>query len=112
MLFFFCLQATAFDAAGVTLFAKLPLLVSFSHESGLVIADVEHHVTTSWWEPWDRRKTRGIRQWIQIIFVVEVFNLSMDGARRSGAGVAILGKCMNRAFTMFLDSNHVDSVAW
>jgi hypothetical protein len=48
---------------------------------------------------------------MQIIFVVEVFNLGMDGARRSGARVAILGKCMNRAFTMFSDSDHVDSVA-
>jgi hypothetical protein len=51
MLFFFCLQATAFGAVDVTLFAKQPLLVSFSHDYGLVIADVEHHVTTSRWEP-------------------------------------------------------------
>jgi hypothetical protein len=37
----------AFGAIGVTLFTKLPLLVGFSHDYGLVIIDVEHHVTTS-----------------------------------------------------------------
>jgi hypothetical protein len=41
----------AFGMVGITLFAKLPLLVNFSHDCGLVIADVEHHVATSWWEP-------------------------------------------------------------
>jgi hypothetical protein len=51
--FFFCLQATAFGTVGVTLFAKLSLVVSFSHDYGLVIADVEHHGTAPWWEPWD-----------------------------------------------------------
>jgi hypothetical protein len=61
MVFFFCLQATVFGAVGVTLFAKLPLLVSFSNDCGLVIADVEHQVTTSWWEPWDQRETQRIR---------------------------------------------------
>jgi hypothetical protein len=95
----------------VMLFMKLPLLISFSHDCGLIIADVEHHVTMSRWEPSDQRETRRIQQWIQIIFVVEVFNLSMDGVHKSDAGVAILRKCMNRAFTMFSDSDHVDSVA-
>jgi hypothetical protein len=52
---------TAFGAVSITLFAKLPLLISFSHDCGLVIADVEHHVATSWWEPWDRRETRRVR---------------------------------------------------
>jgi hypothetical protein len=50
----------AFGAVGVTLFVKLPLLISFSHDCGLVIADVEHHVTTSWWKPWDQRETRRV----------------------------------------------------
>jgi hypothetical protein len=48
MCFFFGIMLTAFGAIGVTLFAKLLLLVSFSHDCGLVIADVEHHVATSW----------------------------------------------------------------
>jgi hypothetical protein len=47
MPFFFSLPVTAFDAAGVTQFAKLLLLIGFSLDYGLVIADVEHHVTTS-----------------------------------------------------------------
>jgi hypothetical protein len=47
-----------------------------------------------------------------MIFIVKVFNLGMDGALRSSARIAILEKCMNRAFMMFLDSDHVDSVAW
>jgi hypothetical protein len=51
MLFFFSLLAMAFGATDVTLFAKLMLLVSFSLDYGLVIADVEHHVATSRWEP-------------------------------------------------------------
>jgi hypothetical protein len=42
---------TVLGTVGVTLFAKLPLLVSFSCDCGLVIADVEHHVAMSWWEP-------------------------------------------------------------
>jgi hypothetical protein len=42
---------TAFGVVGVTLFAKLPLLVSFTHDCGLIIANIEHHVTMSWWEP-------------------------------------------------------------
>jgi hypothetical protein len=46
--FFFSLMLTAFGAVGIMLFAKLPLLVSFSHDYGLVIADVEHHVAMSW----------------------------------------------------------------
>jgi hypothetical protein len=41
-----------------------------------------------------------------------VFDLGMDRVCRSGARVAILEKCMNKAFTMFSDSDHVDSVAW
>jgi hypothetical protein len=36
---------TAFGAVGVMLFAKLLLLVSFSHDCGLVIANIEHHVS-------------------------------------------------------------------
>jgi hypothetical protein len=59
--FFFSLMLTAFNVVGVTLFAKLPLLVSFSYDCGLVIADGEHHVATSWWEPWDRRETQRVR---------------------------------------------------
>jgi hypothetical protein len=39
----------------------LPLLVSFFCDYGLFIADVEHHVATSWWEPWDRRETQRVR---------------------------------------------------
>jgi hypothetical protein len=39
---------------------KLPLIVSFSHDCGLVIADVEHHVATSWWKPWDQRETQRV----------------------------------------------------
>jgi hypothetical protein len=46
--FFFCLMLTTFGAVNVTLFAKLPLLVIFSHDYGLVIADIEHHVTMPW----------------------------------------------------------------
>jgi hypothetical protein len=45
------------------------------------------------------------------MFTIEVFNLGMDRACRSSAGVAILGECMNRAFMMFLDSDHVNGVA-
>jgi hypothetical protein len=59
--FFFGLMLTAFDAVSVMLFVKLPLLVSFSHDYGLVTADVEHHVATSWWEPWDQRETQRVR---------------------------------------------------
>jgi hypothetical protein len=51
MLFFFSLLMTAFGTVGITLFAKLPLLVSFSHDYGLVIANIEHHVAMSWWQP-------------------------------------------------------------
>jgi hypothetical protein len=40
-----------FGAVDVMLFVKLPLLISFSHDCRLVIADVEHHVATSWWKP-------------------------------------------------------------
>jgi hypothetical protein len=99
--------------AGVTLFAKLPLLVSFSLDCRLVIADIEHHVAMSRWEPWDLRETLRVRQWIKIISVVlEVFSLGMDRACRSSARVIILGKCMNRTFMMFPDSDHVDNVAW
>jgi hypothetical protein len=61
MLFFFSLPVTAFGVAGVTQFAKLSLLVGFSLDCGLVIADVEHHVAMSRWEPWDLRKTRRVR---------------------------------------------------
>jgi hypothetical protein len=112
-LFFFILLVTAFDTAGITQFVKLPLLVSFSLDYGLVIADVEHHVATSRWEPRDRRETRRVWQWIQIVSVVfEVFSLGMDRACRSSAGVAILGKCMNRVFMMVPDTDHVDGVAW
>jgi hypothetical protein len=57
-------------AIGVTLFVKLPLLVSFSRDCGLVIVDVEHHVTMSWWEPWDQRETQRVWWWIVIIFVI------------------------------------------
>jgi hypothetical protein len=42
---------TAFGVIGVTLFAKMPLLVSFSRDWWLVIADVEHYVATSGWKP-------------------------------------------------------------
>jgi hypothetical protein len=49
-------MVTASGAVGITLFAKLPLFVSFSCDRGLVIVDVEHHVAMSWWEPWDRRE--------------------------------------------------------
>jgi hypothetical protein len=52
---------TAFGAIGVTLFVKLPLLVSFSRDCGLIITDVEHHFATSWQEPWDQRETRRVR---------------------------------------------------
>jgi hypothetical protein len=48
---------TVFGVVGVMLFVKLPLLVSFSHDYGLIIADIQHHVAMSWWEPWDRRET-------------------------------------------------------
>jgi hypothetical protein len=51
----------AFGMAGVTQFAKLPLLVGFSLDCGLIIANVEHHVATSWWEPWDLRETQRVR---------------------------------------------------
>jgi hypothetical protein len=51
---------TALGVVGVTLFVKLPLLVSFSRDYGLVIAGVEHHVATSWQEPWDQRETRRV----------------------------------------------------
>jgi hypothetical protein len=33
---------------GIMLFTKLSLLVSFSHDCGLIIADIEHHVAMSW----------------------------------------------------------------
>jgi hypothetical protein len=46
------------------------------------------------------------------IVVFEAFSLDMDRACRSGARVIILGKCMNRAFMMLLDTDHVDDVAW
>jgi hypothetical protein len=49
--FFFSLMLTALGAVGITLFVKLSLLVNFSYDCGLVIANVEHHVTTSWREP-------------------------------------------------------------
>jgi hypothetical protein len=49
-LFFFNLLVTAFGAAGVAQLVKLSLLVGFSLDYGLIIADVEHHVTTSRWE--------------------------------------------------------------
>jgi hypothetical protein len=45
---------------GVTLFTKLPLLVSFSRDWRLVIADIEHHVATPGWKPWDQRETRRV----------------------------------------------------
>jgi hypothetical protein len=61
MLFFFSLLETAFGAADIAQFMKLLLLVGFSLDYGLIIADVEHHVTTSQWEPWDRRETRRVR---------------------------------------------------
>jgi hypothetical protein len=51
---------TVFGAVGITLFVKLPLLISFSRDYGLIIADVEHHVATSWWEPWGQRETRRV----------------------------------------------------
>jgi hypothetical protein len=47
MLFFFSLLVTVFSVADVAQFTKLSLLVDFSLDYGLVIADVEHHVTTS-----------------------------------------------------------------
>jgi hypothetical protein len=50
----------AFGAVGVTLFVKLPLLVSFSHDCGLIIADVEHYVTMSRWEPWNLGETQRV----------------------------------------------------
>jgi hypothetical protein len=104
---------TAFGVVGVTLFTKLPLLISFSHDCGLIIGDVEHHVAMSRWEPWDQRETRRVRWWIQIIFVIfEVFSLSVDRACRSSARVAILEQCRNQAFMMLLDTDHVDGVAW
>jgi hypothetical protein len=86
----------AFGAIGVTLFAELPLLVSFSRNWWLVIADVEHRVATSGWKPWDQRETQMVWEWIQIIFVVvEVFSLGVDRACRPSAGVAFFGQCMN-----------------
>jgi hypothetical protein len=51
----------AFGAVGVTLFVKLPLLISFSYDYGLIIADVEHYITTSQWEPWDLGETQRVR---------------------------------------------------
>jgi hypothetical protein len=54
-----------------------------------------------------------MRKWIQIIFIViEVFSLGVDRVCRSSAGVAILGQCMNRAFIVLLDIDHVDGIAW
>jgi hypothetical protein len=95
----------AFGVVGVTLFVKLPLLISFSHDCGLVIADVEHDVAASRWEPWDQRETRRVRWWIQIIFIVfKVFSLGVDRACRSSTGVTILRQCMNRAFIILLDT--------
>jgi hypothetical protein len=38
---------TVFGAVSITLFAKLPLLISFSHDCWLVIPNVEHHVAMS-----------------------------------------------------------------
>jgi hypothetical protein len=91
---------------------KLPLHVSFSHDCGLVNADIEHHVATSGWKPWDQRETQRVQLWIQTIFIViEVLSLGVDRSCRSSAGVAILGQCMNRTFMMLLDTDHVDSVA-
>jgi hypothetical protein len=102
----------AFGAIGVTLFVKLPLLVSFSRDWWLVIANVEHHVTTPGWKSWDQRETRRVWQWIQIVFVVvEVFSLGIDRACRPSAGATFFGQCMNRAFIMFSDIDHVDSIA-
>jgi hypothetical protein len=37
------------------------LLVSFFLDYGFVIADVEHHVATSRWEPGDQRETQRVR---------------------------------------------------
>jgi hypothetical protein len=59
--FFFGLKLTVFSAVDVTLFVKLPWLVSFSHDYGLIITDVKHHVATSWWEPWDQRESQRVR---------------------------------------------------
>jgi hypothetical protein len=49
-----------FGAIGVMLFVKLPLLISFSHDWWLVIADVEPNVAMPGWKPWDRRETRRV----------------------------------------------------
>jgi hypothetical protein len=43
--------------------------------------------------------------------VVEVFSLVVDRVCRPSAGFAIFGQCMNRAFIVFLDIDHVDSIA-
>jgi hypothetical protein len=43
--------------------------------------------------------------------MVEVFSLGMDRACRPSAGAAFFGQCMNRAFIMFPDIDHVDSIA-
>jgi hypothetical protein len=59
--FFFSFMLLACSAFNITLFVKLPLLVGFSRDYGLVIADVEHRVATSWWEPWDQRETQRVR---------------------------------------------------
>jgi hypothetical protein len=48
-LFFFSLPVTVFGVAGVAQFTKLSLLVGFFLDYGLIIADVEHHVSTSRW---------------------------------------------------------------
>jgi hypothetical protein len=86
---------TAFGIVSITLLAKLPLLISFSHDKRLVIANVEHHVTMSWWEPWDQRETWRVRKWIQTTFIVfEVLSLGVNRLCRSSAGVTILGQCM------------------
>jgi hypothetical protein len=61
MLFFFSLQATTFGVVSITLFVKLLLLVGFSCDYRLVIADIEHHVVMSRWEPWDLRETQRVR---------------------------------------------------
>jgi hypothetical protein len=50
-----------FNVVGVMQFMKLPLLISFSLDYELVNADVEHHVATSRWKPWDLRETRMVR---------------------------------------------------
>jgi hypothetical protein len=43
--------------------------------------------------------------------MVEVFSLGVDRACRPSAGLAFFGQCMNRAFIVFPDIDHVDSIA-